>query len=454
MRSDDSRRSGPDSSECQQLSGDARCAPFEVIERRERGKCLVARRDIQPGELVLRDKPIVQSPYTKSLAQCLQCGRKVDGSYRCRKCGFPMCDISCANGDVHRVECLILSRENFEAEIDNVDEMDDHYACIMPLRCLALRTSDPEAWKLFSGFQSHVSLQRRLHPTVWEYHQEHCVQFIRDVLELGDQFTAEEINEAVYIMYTNSVNMELGPGHGALTGFYPVFANMNHSCVSNTKTLKLPNNVLEVRSVKRIAKGEEIFTQYVSPEKTTNTRRKMLYKKWMFWCDCDRCRDRTECNSYLGALLCPHIKCLGSSVPSNPTDEESDYECEVCGESVSAEYAANIYREAQRDLKTPDSRYDLIQHLERFLFSQRHLLHPNNSLVISVKQKLGTLYGCHPYTMERLTMPMLERKLQVCLDVLQTLDKVDPGVNRWRQSVVTEINKARIAIKLKRKVRD
>ena len=67
MRSDDSKRSGPDSSECQQLSGDARCAPFEVIERRERGKCLVARRDIQPGELVLRDQPIVQSPYTKSL---------------------------------------------------------------------------------------------------------------------------------------------------------------------------------------------------------------------------------------------------------------------------------------------------------------------------------------------------------------------------------------------------
>ena len=48
---------------------------------------------------------------------------------------------------------------------------------------------------------------------------------------------------------------------------------------------------------------------------------------------------------------------------------------------------------------------------------------------------------------------MVERKLQVCLDVLQTYDKVDPGLNKWRQSVVTEINKARIALKLKNKIK-
>ena len=115
-------------------SADGRCFPFKVSVREGRGKCLVATRDIRPGELILRDKPILQSPYTKTKPQCLQCARRVDGSYRCRKCGFPMCDLTCANGELHRIECRVLQEENFEAEIEYYDSWDDHYACVMPLR--------------------------------------------------------------------------------------------------------------------------------------------------------------------------------------------------------------------------------------------------------------------------------------------------------------------------------
>ena len=45
-----------------------------------------------------------------------------------------MCDLTCATGDLHRVECKVLEEENFEAEIDYFDCWDDHYACVMPLR--------------------------------------------------------------------------------------------------------------------------------------------------------------------------------------------------------------------------------------------------------------------------------------------------------------------------------
>ena len=126
-------------------SGDGRCFPFKVSVREGRGRCLVATRDIQPGELILRDKPIVQAPYTKTKPQCLQCARRVDGSYRCRKCGFPMCDLTCANGELHRVECRVLEEENFEAEIDYFDDWDDHYACVMPLRF------GVSLWNIFSS---------------------------------------------------------------------------------------------------------------------------------------------------------------------------------------------------------------------------------------------------------------------------------------------------------------
>ena len=211
----------PDHARFHSGSGSGGCFPFRVSVREGRGKCLVATRDIHPGELILRDKPIVESPYTRTRPQCLQCARRVDGSYRCRKCGFPMCDRTCANGELHRIECSVLEEENFEAEIDNFDEWDDHYACVMPLRCLALQSSDPVAWRLFSGFQSHTDLQRKHHGRMWDFHQEHSVDFLREVLELGERWSSEEIRTVIYTMYTNSVNMDLGPGRGSLTGFYP-----------------------------------------------------------------------------------------------------------------------------------------------------------------------------------------------------------------------------------------
>ena len=50
--------------------------------------------------------------------------------------------------------------------------------------------------------------------------------------------------EAINIMYINSVNMDLGPEstHAPVTGFYPLFANINHDCSCNTKTVKHPDN--------------------------------------------------------------------------------------------------------------------------------------------------------------------------------------------------------------------
>ena len=170
-------------------------------------------------------------------------------------------------------------------------------------RCLSLKHSNPSGWNSFIEFkgilsysifllnqifQGHIDMQRQHHPVMWSYHKEHCAEFLSDTLELGHMISEEEILEAVYIMYTNSVNMDLGPGKGSLTGFYPLFANMNHDCQCNTKTVKHPDNTLEVRAVRRIPEGQEITTQYVSPDKPTRLRQQILFKKWFFWCECKR----------------------------------------------------------------------------------------------------------------------------------------------------------------------
>ena len=49
--------------------------PYTVVQTRDRGKCVIAARDIEAGELVLEDRPLLVTPLIKSKPQCLQCAR-------------------------------------------------------------------------------------------------------------------------------------------------------------------------------------------------------------------------------------------------------------------------------------------------------------------------------------------------------------------------------------------
>ena len=48
---------------------------FSIEQNQEKGRHVVAVRDISPGDLILTDSPLIVSPHTKSKAQCLQCAR-------------------------------------------------------------------------------------------------------------------------------------------------------------------------------------------------------------------------------------------------------------------------------------------------------------------------------------------------------------------------------------------
>ena len=66
---------------------------------------MIAARDIEPLELILKEEPAVVGPYSKSGSGCLQCLKKVDGSYLCSGCKFPMCNSDCELSPLHRDEC-------------------------------------------------------------------------------------------------------------------------------------------------------------------------------------------------------------------------------------------------------------------------------------------------------------------------------------------------------------
>lgn len=128
----------------------------------------MASRDLVVGELILSDHPTILSPPTRCRPQCLQCSKTLlDLDFVCDRCGFPLCGPACQEGNLHRIECEVFEKANFEAEIEDVKVADDHYAAILPLRILALRRHS-DKWSAFTSFLSHCE-GRRGNTAQWSF---------------------------------------------------------------------------------------------------------------------------------------------------------------------------------------------------------------------------------------------------------------------------------------------
>jgi hypothetical protein len=127
---------------------------------------MVASRDITPCELILSEKPAVVGPYARTSPGCLQCFKKVDDSFLCSGCKFPMCDEACAKGPLHRDECKFFQERKFRPDIFSILNVSDvqsvlnrklarnrsssNLVCITPLRMLLKKETDPKSFALVS----------------------------------------------------------------------------------------------------------------------------------------------------------------------------------------------------------------------------------------------------------------------------------------------------------------
>ena len=195
-----------------------------------------------------------------------------------------MCGETCAESEVHQDECSVLERVQFEAEVGDLQAgTDDHYAMVLPLRCIALRERDPAAWALLQGLESHCSQRREVDPASWEFHTEHSVQFVREMCELEAEWTEEELHRLLGAVSVNSLALATSPGYGKQLGLYPVFSYINHSCLSNAKPVKLSGGGVEVRARTAIQAGQEVTVQYLQEALPTAQRRQLINRKWHFW---------------------------------------------------------------------------------------------------------------------------------------------------------------------------
>lgn len=89
------------------------CFPAEIKYNDIVGRHLVATREIQPGEILLKEKPLVAGPKHCGdktgkciFPICLGCFRIVSNKYFCTKCKWPMCNEECEKKVSSYLPCI------------------------------------------------------------------------------------------------------------------------------------------------------------------------------------------------------------------------------------------------------------------------------------------------------------------------------------------------------------
>ncbi|XP_037084284.1 SET domain-containing protein SmydA-8-like [Pollicipes pollicipes] len=367
------------------------CKAWRVETTPEEGRFMVATRTIQPGDIILQEPPLIVGPKQATGPVCLGChrpltydtaqGQLTPPAVRCPKCGWSLCRPDCSRWH-SRDECLLWSRARRPFDLrPAASGASPVYGCVGPVRCLLLR-NQPEAWASLSSMEHHLE-------------------------------------EAVRI------------GSAKARAVYAGGLPAEHDCRPNTRHLFDDGYNITVRATVRIAAGQRITTSYTQALWNTAARRQHLLFSKCFRCRCERCLDPTELNTWLSSLSCRG--CGGPLVSTEPLEAAAAWRCHRCGKKSSAEEVQERRGSMAQLTKTAERS---VEGLEDVLTQ----LDPSCSQRAEVNYALVQLYGtASGYTWPELTEKQLERKEQLCRQLLLLADALTPGQTRFRGVLTLEL---------------
>jgi hypothetical protein len=308
------------------------------IEYREGfGRCMIATRDIQPNELIFRDKPIVIGPRSSNYEKifCVCCYKVSQKLVLCsQKCKFPVC-IECSTSDNHKAECELI--RSWKLKIENRYSK-YLFRALTVIRTLLLSEKHKEIVNMMECHQNTTVQNLEIDKILNEFE---CLQSDSDVVQ--------ELKRNSSVLNTNAFEASILNSDEesiSLRGLYPVAALMNHCCIPSIRYVYRRDKTMAVYAAKFIKKGDQIFNSYTKFLWGTQQRRVHLAYSKKFLCKCDRCTDPTEFRSYISAIKC--IKCCvqpGNSsimLPMHPLIISSHWKCEQCGFKLDHTRASHI----------------------------------------------------------------------------------------------------------------
>ncbi|KOC62816.1 Protein msta, isoform B [Habropoda laboriosa] len=338
------------------------CQAWKICENSELGRHLLASRDLNPGDVVVSEMPLVWGPAMHTDQRvCVGCGKQCTNSRMlCLNCLWPACDSDCpglTDKSIHGSECSLLIKAKIVSRCD----------VLLVIRMFLLWRNKSKQWKSLEKLQSHED------------------------------------------------SRETAPPYGG-AAIYEIACLLEHSCLPNTRHSFTIDDKgrprITVTAVCFIPKGDHLSTMYTHALWTTRARRSHLLETKYFSCHCKRCTDPTELGTHLGTLKCPNDQ--GFILPKDPLDFESEWRCNSCPGVLTTPEVVQFIGKLEEDVDEV-MRQSNMNKLADLLSRLTTLLHTDHQQCITVSHSLIQLLpGKDP------------RKPELCKRILQTTKTLDP----------------------------
>ncbi|KAG8034570.1 hypothetical protein G9C98_007646 [Cotesia typhae] len=360
------------------------------------GRYLVAAKKISPGEVILRDNPIVVGAASfNDNSLCFSCFRVIEPKpiglkFPCPKCKVAIfCSKNCETRESFHTpeECKLLKDKLSESV--NLDVR----GILLLIRLLLIKKRNAEQWNQIMNLEAH--LEERRNTLVWKERQEEI-----EILKSFEFFeNDEDLQRLCGIIDVNSFELR-SPGtlDSALRGLYAEAALMAHDCRGNTHLT---------------VDDDFQLTVYANPE---------------------------ELGANLSSIYCPRCKeglIRYEGKKMNPYLREKKWKCKKCQRFYSGALIKTTLELTKTRIDQADE--SRIKELETLLKNFSAMLHSNHFLMMSLKQKLLALYR-KEITCLNPKKKILQRMMELCKGILQVLEIVEPGISRLKGIILYEIH--------------
>lgn len=206
---------------------------FEIRKVNGRGEGCVALRQISRGEILFREKAII----TRSVA-------------------------------LQELECFIIQNQYHDDPTLQEEKI-----------------LESEIWKVFQLFENLSSSSKSQYLGL-SHHPNIYSEFVRKVANehswshrVNKEFSPELVERVFNIYRTNAFN----------NGLFLNLAKFNHSCYPNAEIVVNEDATRDVIAIDDIEKGEEIVHNYLNNVYEATSRRKEIFERWNFYCNCRFC---------------------------------------------------------------------------------------------------------------------------------------------------------------------
>ncbi|KAL3280630.1 hypothetical protein HHI36_003867 [Cryptolaemus montrouzieri] len=379
-------------------------SPWALGESTHGGIGVFATRDIESGEEVFKDYPVIIGPRTtpNNPVFCMACYRNTKPVPCLENCGLPICSAKCK--EKHKAECELFKKKRGEVT-NHINEKLFKFST--PLRSLLLDENDRKVVAYL------------------KYHEGAIHGFEIDKLQkMGMKFEEPEekyLRRVCCVMDANAFEVIVGNenNYSNLRGLYPLGSLLNHSCVPNMMHVFDKNQLMVARACMKIKKGEELCHSYARAIWGTPTRMYHLVRTKHFICRCPRCCDPKEFGSYMSAFVCKN--CNGNVIPKHLFNLKSDWICEDCHVEVKREEVANLMLTLGSVLSSFDG--ENIEVMLKFLSGKlRKLVTVNHEMVVELKYKIVWIIGHQTqYKWNDIDDNLLNLKKSICEELLDLL---------------------------------